>query len=99
MEEIYNNIVDNMTKDEIKEYLIELRKKLSNERKILLINFLSIIISTYIDIDLFFNSDLNISYNVILSLLIIVYSLNFDCINDNIRDDMKLINILQIELK
>lgn len=99
MEEKYGNIIKNMTKDEIREYLIELRDKMNYERKILLVNLLTITLSSYMNIDLFLNSDLNSSYNIILTFLIVVYAFNFDYINDNIRDDKKLINMLQIELK
>jgi hypothetical protein len=84
-------MIKEMTKEELKDYLIDLKSIVRREKMILIVNSLSLICGSYIDIDLFLHSDLDISYNAFLTFIIISLSLNFDFINDERKKDTKLL--------
>lgn len=92
-------IINNMNKDELKDYLIELKSIIKKEKLILSINTISILFGSYIDVDLFINNDLSKSYNVLLTFIIVALAFNFDYFINELKENKKLLKNIENEIK
>lgn len=95
----YKDTIYNMSMDELKNYLIELGDIIKKEKLILIVDILSIMFGSYIDINLFLNDDVNVSYNILLTFIVIVLSLNFDYFVSDFKSNKKLLKKIENEMK
>lgn len=99
MSDEYKDIINNMNRDELKDYLIELKSIIKKEKLILSINTISLLFSLYIDIDLFINNDLSKSYNILLTFIVLVFAFNFDYFINELKKDKKILKKINDEIE
>lgn len=92
-------IISNMSNNELKDYLVELKSIIKKEKLILTINILSISFGSYINIDLFFYKDLNAYYNVLLTFMVLALAFNFDYFINDFKNNKILMKNIEDEIK